>query len=285
MKLGVIVDGISQDLETAFREMKEHGLEYAELQFVYGKEIGDQSAEEVGQISRLLKEFGIRVSCITRHNFNGIPWTTPLDDPLIEHHRSALERCFRLARALDAPLVRVMSCRKEMILFGSNGADKWITKLGAWEAQERIIRIPVEMAEREGITLVIENENGGMVTSNYLAGKLIESVGSKRLKLLWDPCNALYCTEQPYPVGYERARNHIGHIHIKDAKISIQEASVQFRSLGTGDMAPYLLDIANALKSDGYDGVVSLEANYSRDNSDSLQGFRSSITHFKRIFG
>ena len=61
MKLGVITDGISQDAETAFRMLKEHGLEYAELQFVYGKEIGEQTPEEVKKISDLIRQYDIKV--------------------------------------------------------------------------------------------------------------------------------------------------------------------------------------------------------------------------------
>ncbi len=284
MKLGVITDGISQDAETAFRLLKEHGLEYAELQFVYGKEIGEQTPEEVKKIKDLIRQYDIKVSCITKHNFNGIPWDTPLDSDLIKKHQDGLKRCFALALEFECPLVRVMSCKKEMILFGANGAEKWVTKVGAWDAQLKIMEIPVRMAEKEGITLVAENENGGMITSNYLAAKIIEQLGSENLKILWDPCNTLYCTELPYPTGYERGQKYIRHLHIKDAKINIQKATVNFRSLGTGDMAPYLLDIAGALKRDSYEGVVSLEANYRPNGLDFVDGFKSSVDYFKRIF-
>ena len=40
MKIGVITDGISRDFEHALKVMDEFGLEYAELQFVWDKEIG-----------------------------------------------------------------------------------------------------------------------------------------------------------------------------------------------------------------------------------------------------
>ena len=203
----------------------------------------------------------------------------------MEYHGTHPWRCFALALEFECPLVRVMSCKKEMILFGANGAEKWVTKVGAWDAQLKIMEIPVRMAEKEGITLVAENENGGMITSNYLAAKIIEQLGSDNMKILWDPCNALYCTEPPYPTGYERGRKYLRHIHIKDAKIDIQKATVEFRSLGTGNMAPYLLDIAGALKRDSYEGVVSLEANYRPEGLEFVDGFKSSVDHFKRIFG
>ena len=105
------------------------------------------------------------------------------------------------------------------------------------------------------------------------------------MKILWDPCNALYCTEKPFPDGYEAGKKHIGHVHIKDALIDIAKASVDFRSLGEGDMAPFLIDIANALRTDNYEGIVSLEANYRPDRKDFIDGTRSSIDRFKKLFG
>ena len=43
MKLGVICDGISRDLANSVSVMNEYGLDYAELQFVGDKEVGDHS--------------------------------------------------------------------------------------------------------------------------------------------------------------------------------------------------------------------------------------------------
>ena len=47
MKTGVITDGISLDFEHALSVMDEYGLEYAELQFVWDKEVGFLEHEEV----------------------------------------------------------------------------------------------------------------------------------------------------------------------------------------------------------------------------------------------
>jgi len=50
MKLGVICDGISRDLSHALMVMQEFGLEYAELQFVGDKEVGDHSKNEIDKV-------------------------------------------------------------------------------------------------------------------------------------------------------------------------------------------------------------------------------------------
>jgi hypothetical protein len=50
-------------------------------------------------------------------------------------------------------------------------------------------------------------------------------------------------------------------------------------------MAPYLEDIAEALKRDGYQGVVSLESVYRPDNGTFEDGYRECLPIFKQLFG
>ena len=134
MKPGVITDGISRDFEHALKVMNEAGIEYAELQFVWDKEIGDQTLEEIQKIKDLVTQYNVKVACITRHNFVGLPvMTTKPEDEVYQKHLEAFKRCIKIAKELGTDLVRIMSCRKEMIIFGSNGAEKWVASTGSWE--------------------------------------------------------------------------------------------------------------------------------------------------------
>lgn len=290
MKLGVITDGISdgvnRNLEHALQVMAENGLPYAELQFVWDKEIGDQTAEEIQRIKQLIARYHAHVSCITRHNFVGLSvMTTTPDDEAFQKHLAGFKRCLAIAKELGTNLVRTMSYRKEMILFGYNGADKWVTSQGAWDKLLKLMEIPVRLAEDAGITLVVETGNNAIITSGYLAKKFIDDLGSQHMKLMWDPANSLYCTDVPYPDAYEQIKSCLGHVHIKDCKVDIARATVRFCPLGEGHMAPYLADIAAALKRDKYEGVVSLESVYRPDNGTFEDGFRKSLATFKNLFG
>ena len=71
-KLGVITDGISRDFEHALKVMSEFGLDQAELQFLWDKEVGDLDAAELKRAKDLIDQYGMTVSCISRHNFAGI---------------------------------------------------------------------------------------------------------------------------------------------------------------------------------------------------------------------
>ncbi len=286
MKLGVITDGISRDLDHALGVLTEAGLTQAEFQYIWDSEVGDHADEEIDRIRTLVNQHQVSVSCISRHNFAGLPvMETEPDSPIFLEHVDCLRRCIKMAKVLDCPLVRIMSCGKEMIIFGSNGAQDWIVSGGAWDQLLRLMEVPVAIAEEEDVTLVVETGNNSMITSGWLGGKLCRELGSDRLKILWDVPNTMYCTDVPYPDAYEHLRGHIGHIHVKDAVAQISRATVDFRPLGKGDVAAYLPDIASALRRDGYEGSISYESVYRPEEGTFEDGFRESVGVFRDLFG
>ncbi len=286
MKLGVITDGISRDFEHALGVMDEFGLEWAELQFLWDKEIGDLDAAERARAKEALARRGKRVSNICHHVFAGMPMTTKPGDPLHVRHMDTLKRCFEIAHDLGAPKVRIMSGKKEMILWGRNGAEKWNVAHGAWDALAPLIAPAVDLARAEGLPLVCETGNGTMVNSCWTARKLIDDLGAEgALQVLWDPANNCWAHEAAYPDGYEAARGHIGHIHIKDVHVDTPKATLEVREMGTGDLADQFAPMAAALRRDGYDGVVSFESVYHQGDGDFEAGFRKCIGRFCEIFG
>ncbi len=100
----------------------------------------------------------------------------------------------------------------ERIIFGYSGAEQWVASTGAWDKLLKLMEAPVRLAEDEGITLAVETGNNAMIASAYLSRKLIDDLGSKHLKVIWDIPNTLYCADIPYPDAYEEIKNHIGHI-------------------------------------------------------------------------
>ena len=290
MKTGVITDGISRNPERAFTVMNEFGLEYAELQYVNEREVGDLSEAQTAQLQQLLAAHGLRVPCISRHIFGGIALGgLGPESKVYREQLDALRRCIALAKALECPLVRVMSFRKEMILFGSMGADEWIITAGAWDNLLRLMVPALQIAEDEEITLVVETGNNAMITSAWLARRLIETLGSRRLRLLWDPVNSLYCNEAAWPAGHEATQGRDGsllaHVHIKDALVNIPQAQVDFVPFGHGDIGAQLPTLAAALRRDGYEGVVSLESVYRPPGGSFEDGFRASVGRFLALFG
>ncbi len=285
-KLGVITDGISRDFERALAVMNEFGLTQAELQYVWDVEVGDLSDAQLDRVQRLVAAHGVEVSCISRHVFGGLALgDLSASAPVYRQHLADLNRCIDTAKALDCPLVRIMSFKKEMILFGSQGAEEWNVAQGAWEKARELIGGAVQIAEDRAITLVVETGNNAITNSAFLARRMVDEIGSERLKVMWDPANALYSTEAAYPDGYQALRGALGHIHLKDVVVEISKATISCRQLGSGQMAPYLDDMAAALKNDGYAGAISLESVYRPLGGSFEDGFRASIGALKSIFG
>ncbi len=287
MKLGVICDGISRDLRHAVDVMDEFGLDYAELQYVGDTEVGDHSAEEIAGIDRLLRDRGKPVSCLSRHIFAGMTTANRPGDDLHTKHMDALKRVIDMAHIVGAPLVRIMTPKKEQILWGRNGAEKWNVAHGAWETMPPLIAPAVEVARDAGVTLVVETGNGTMVNSNYTARKLIDDLDAKdTLKVLWDPANNCWCHERAWPDGYDEVRDgYLGHIHIKDVHVDTPRATLEVRRMGEGQLADQFQPMAEALRADGYTGVISLESVYHPGDGDFEAGFRLCVDRFKEIFG
>ena len=287
MKLGVICDGISRDLTRAIDVMDEFDLTYAELQFVGDKEVGDHSAAEIVEMDQLLRGRGKPVSCLSRHIFAGTTSANRPGDALHQKHMDALKRVIEMAHILEAPLVRIMTQKKEQILWGRNGAEKWNVAHGAWDTMAPMIAPAVDLAKAEDVTLVVETGNGTMVNSNYTARKLIDELDAKdTLKVLWDPGNNCWCHEQAFPDGYEAVKGgYLGHVHIKDVLVDTPRATLEVRRMGTGQLGPMFQPMADAMRADHYDGVISFESVFHPGNGDFEDGFRQCIGLFKEIFG
>jgi sugar phosphate isomerase/epimerase len=287
MKLGVITDGISRDFEHALGVMDEFGLEYAELQFLWDKEVGDLDADERKRALELVRKHNKKVSCISRHVFGGVPMTTKAGDALHTRHMDGLKRCIEMAHEFGSPLVRIMSGKKEMILWGAHGAEHWNVAKGAWDAMLPLIAPAIDLAKAEGVTLVVETGNGTMINSCWTGRKLIDDLDAKgTLKILWDPANNCWAHETAYPDGYETMRGgYLGHTHIKDVQVDTPKAFLEVRPMGEGQLADQFQPMADAMRADGYDGVISYESVYHPGDGDFEAGFRSCIGMFMEIYG
>jgi len=286
MRLSVITDGISRDFQHALDVLVEYGIAHAELQYLWDKEIGDLAPAELQIVKDLLAARDLSVSCISRHNFVGLGVQDANHaDPDFIRQMDAFKRCLDTAHALDCPLVRIMSFRKEMILFGSGGVEHWNVAIGAWDAFLDLVRPAIGLAADAGLTVVIETGNGGMVNSAHLGAKLVAEIDSPHLRVLWDPANCLYSGESAFPDGYDAVCDFLAHLHIKDTLVWPPRATIQQVPFGSGHLAPHLPAIAAALRSDNYQGVVSFESVHQPAGGTFEDGFRASITRFIHDFG
>jgi sugar phosphate isomerase/epimerase len=88
------------------------------------------------------------------------------------------------------------------------------------QAYRETIMPLVEFAEKEGVSITLENEfePTGRDVTRRAEGllRIIEAVGSPLFKANFDPCNFYFAGEEPYPYAYNLLKSHIGYIHLKD---------------------------------------------------------------------
>lgn len=287
MNISVITNGISNDYETCCKVMCETGVAYAEIQNVGDTPVENLTVDDAVRWKKISDNYGITPVCVTTHAFAGIPvHSIEVDDDQYRKNYDLLRNGIAMAKALGVNMVRSMSFTKAIVTFGGHGAEQWLSGGNrAWPKFIKLFLPLVKLAEDEGITLLVETCFNSMNTSAALNRKMIEEIGSDNLKMVWDMCNATYYHEYPTLDVYESIKHVIGHIHIKDAIVDSIMGSVDFCPLGSGVLAPYLHDIAHALRRDNYQGFISLENVYKPDDMDFVDGYRVDMPMMQKIFG
>ncbi|MEN6520570.1 MAG: sugar phosphate isomerase/epimerase family protein [Armatimonadota bacterium] len=266
MKLSVITDEISMDFAHALDVMRKYNANGAELRSLWGKSVVDLDDDDIDKALGILRDKGAVVSCIASPLYKCDLHTDATVESGNTHQARArvhaeqlalLDHCIKLADKFDTRLVRVFSFWKK---------GKLTPEIEDQIAEE--LSQAAEIAKREGITLVLENEHACYLGSGENTGRMLKRIDSPNLRAIWDPGNA-YCTgEIPFPNGYNAIKEFIAHVHLKDATGS-DENTYKFIAIGDGEI-DFPGQLA-ALKNDGYTGWLSLETHFSL-NGDSETG-------------
>ena len=264
-KIGVVTDEISDDLQEAIDIAKSWGLEHIELHRVWGKNICDIDEATLSKVIRIVKSNGMTVT-----NIDSLTLRCYLDnDEEYSQHISHLLRSIQIAPLFNTNIVRLFSFWKE-----ENIEDKW----------DRIfekMELPIKIAERDGIILGFENVSSGNIGTSDDLERLFNRFNSPNLKLIWDPGNAYAAGEKlPFPDGYEKIKNKIIHIHVKDAILDDQGKNV-WKPIGQGNV-DYKKHIEGLLK-DNYRGIIALETHCKSAGGSKIEGTKESFDGLMKI--
>ena len=245
--LGVFTDEVSQDFEKALDFAVGFGCTHVEIRSAWDiKQPQDFSASQVERMKALLADRGLSVVGIASPFYK-----CALDDPRERsRHIEILRESIALARELGTDLVRGFA------FWRVEGVD------AAWPRIVGAFAEPIRIVEAEGITLGLENEPATCLLDARYQERLLHDLGSPRVKAIWDPGNDAYAgaPEPPYPAGYERVRNRIVHVHVKDATHDPARRQGAFVPVGEGDVD--WRGQLRRLDEDGYTGCVSLETHW-----------------------
>lgn len=270
MRLSIITDEISQDLDRALEVCEDLGVRTVELRAIGGANVVSHDQSSLQRVKTTLEDRDFDVCAISSpflkcHLYgNGTPqgalhFASPASR---EEQWNVLERTLNVARLLDAPVVRAFSF--------------WRVPDPA-SVREELVRTLVQAAERAqeaGLKLGLENEHECNVGTGAEAGWVLDRVPS--LGLVWDPGNEAMMGSEPFPGGYDQVRDRVIHVHLKDA-----DQSGNWTEMGTG-----VIDYAGqfrALARDGYDGLLSLETHYELADGGTEKATRESLAAIRGL--
>lgn len=227
-------DEVSFDVIEQFEALNKLGISHFEPRMIGDKNIIKLSDEEVMKLAETMKTYGISASSIG----SPIGKIQITDD--FEPHFEEFKRTVAIAKRLSVPYIRMFSFFVE-----EDKADA-VTD----EVIEKLSRM-VAYAEKEGVTLLHENEKGIYGNIARRCKVLFDRIQSPFFKAVFDFSNFVECAEDTLN-AYELLKEHIAYIHIKDCK---NGGGVVPAGYGDGHLKEILSDLAK----NGYEGFVSLE--------------------------
>jgi sugar phosphate isomerase/epimerase len=266
-RIAAITDEFSPDIELATRSMAEIGMTGAELRMVFGKNILDLTAEELGRAIATVRGQGLEIISIASPVLKCVLPDSPDVDARFQKDMFASKhtfedqprlaaRAFEIANLTGARIVRVFSYWRTVR--PEECFDRIVAALGGLADQ----------AAAHGITIGLENEHACNIGTGDETARLLAALDHPNLKVVWDPANALVAGENPFPEGYAKVpSNRIVHVHAKDCFVN--DHVVAWGPLGecavdwNGQIA--------ALVRDGYRGWISLETHWPGPGGDKHQ--------------
>ncbi len=146
----------------------------------------------------------------------------------------------RIARALGSPRMRVYAGRR-----GSRDATA-----RDWESCIGGLRALADAAAAAGVTLCVETHGGTLADTTETTARLLSTVNSTRLRVLFDPVN-LWPED---PVASARAlQPHTELVHLKNKRD--KDGALPLLDEGPVDFTPTLRSLAES----GYHGFIDVE--------------------------
>ncbi|MGJ9385967.1 TIM barrel protein [Salipaludibacillus sp. CF4.18] len=259
--ISVLADEVSPDIETQIDVLESLGIGTIELRTVEGENVIDLKDGELTKLKQQLKAHCFQVSAIASRV--GRNWITEPFAPHIED----LFRTIQVAKFFDTPYIRIFSF---IIPVGED-------PLQYRDEVIRRLQFLTQIAEREGVTLLLENDSFMYANTGERARDLLEAIHSPNLRYLFDPANFVQSGVLPMTDAYSLVEPYLSYIHMKDARMDTGE--VVPPGEGDGEIRKLL----KTLKEKNYSGFVSIEPR-GRPGEADLNFFLKAVNALNSLF-
>jgi len=255
MKISVIADEVSGDLETALELIRSWGADAVELRRAGDRRYPDVSDYWKRRVPEFVREYGLPVAAISPGLFKIAYPGAP--GPFHFHRGQDIEQ-FERETAAEQLLEFHMNTLLPASIEAAQqlGTEKIICFDFEWSGRPptevvQVMRHAAATVAAAGLMLAIEVD---LHTSRPTA-ELVRMVNHPALQINWDPANAYRAGEDvPFPDGYANVREFVRHVHFKDAKTD-EHGNRVWALDGVIDWPGQM----RQLMADGFDGYISVE--------------------------
>ena len=184
----------------------------------------------------------------------------------------AMEDYFRLARAADAPALKVAGC-----LIGDPQSNYW-DRLR--EAQTQLETV-VGFAEKHGVRALIELHHGYLHESASQARRLCEPFDPRWLGVIHDPENMAHSGREYWPHSFDILGDYLAYVHWKNMGWVREDGAWKTTRLSLADGLVDWRAIVEALHQRGYTGYLANENRFLED----ITVVESDLAYLKGILG
>lgn len=284
LKFGLSVTLKGQDIDDILDSVEKLGLEYIDLRTIGNQNITDLSNSRIKLIKEALKKHEIKVSAISPFLFFRLPLTERENEKTIRgtynEHLSILNRAIELSKVFNNNIIRCFSFETEFLFSKSGYKD---LPFDIWGKVIERLQKATQIAESGGVILAIENCHWCNLGTGLLVVKAIKEIGSKNVRLWWDPANsAMASGENPYPEEYEQIKDYIVSIDMKDVIIDKRYNYWSHVAIGQGNKVNWT-NIFKSLKKDNYQGIINYESAYVPKNGTINDGAIESFSNVRQM--
>lgn len=247
MRLSVITDELSGDLESALDACARLGLSEVELRTLGGRSVLALEDEELLAAAELVRSRGLIICALATPIFKcSLPGAPAPAGALhgaaamatIDDSWRLLDRALEVAAKLEIPLVRAFSFWRVP------------EPAGVFEDVVEALAEALSRARGTGVELALENEHDCNVATAAETRALLERL--PELRVIWDPANHVRGGGPPEDAALAGFEERIAHVHLKDV-----DPAGSWVCVGDG-LVRYDV-VFERLARSGYEGAFSFE--------------------------
>lgn len=255
IELGIFSNVFGNDsFEQAIRKIRHHG--FSHIQFDFGsiglEELPETiTIQDVDKVKKIVDQYEVSISAVSG-TFN----TLDQEPERLKENIRRFNQLVNVTRELGSSIVTICTGSFDPISMWRNHPDN--TSDRAWEQLRTSLLPMVESAEKNDITLAFEPEQANVIKDATSAKELIDSIGSTKLKVLFDAANLInqqnaHQMEKKIEEALQLLHDQIAYAHCKD--VFATSDGVTFKPIGAGNLSfsHYLQSLSKY-----YDGPIAI---------------------------